>query len=137
MDIKKDTLSVINKIIPLAENNPDIAVTWLYGSRANSTATIQSDFDLAIAFNSFPSDPLERRLRPELLAIDWAQALSIATDSLSVVDINLAPIPLAWEVISKGRIIYTKDYLRLYREENRIFSMYELDVLYHRRQYGQ
>lgn len=129
--------AIIKNIIKLAAKNDDIAVIWLYGSRAKQTATPQSDYDLAIAFYSFPSDALERRLRPELLAIEWGSLLEISINLLSIVDINLIPIPFAWEIISVGNPFYVKDELRKIREELRVGSMYELDVLYHRRHYGE
>jgi predicted nucleotidyltransferase len=53
----------------LAKAEPDISVLWLYGSRARGTYSAPSDYDLAVAFDSFLSDALETRLRPELLAL--------------------------------------------------------------------
>jgi hypothetical protein len=46
-------------IIELAKQNIDIAIAWLYGSQANNTANINSDYDLAGAFKTFIiNDPL-------------------------------------------------------------------------------
>jgi uncharacterized protein len=46
-------------IIELAKQNFDIAIVWLYGSHANNTANINSDYDLAVAFKTFiKNDPL-------------------------------------------------------------------------------
>jgi len=65
---------LLQKIVPLAESDPDIAVVWLYGSRAKGNAHASSDYDLAVAFNRFiKDDPIEQRLRPECLALDWQQ----------------------------------------------------------------
>ena len=36
-----------------AEQNPDILIVWLYGSRAKGNAHRLSDYDLAVAFKSF------------------------------------------------------------------------------------
>lgn len=44
------------KIKSLALEDVNIAVVWLYGSRANNSATTDSDYDFAIAFNQFPED---------------------------------------------------------------------------------
>lgn len=123
-------------IIELAQNNSDVLVLWLYGSRAKGNARPDSDYDLAIAFKQFPKDITERRLRPELLAIDWSNTLKISSEKISIVDINLAPISLAWEIIRDGKVLFANDPLRQVREELRISSMYELDLLYHRRKYA-
>jgi predicted nucleotidyltransferase len=71
---------IISTIKQLAEQNPDILIVWLYGSRAKGNAHRFSDYDLAVAFKSFiKNDPLEKRLRPECLALDWQQALAFLT----------------------------------------------------------
>jgi len=120
----------------MARREPSIAVLWLYGSHAKGTATAQSDIDLAVAFRDFEQDPLERRLRPELLAQAWQDALGLEAERLSMVDINLAPLPLAHSVIRTVRVLQANDRLRLAREENRITSMWELDHLYHQQQFA-
>lgn len=113
-----------------------VEVLWLYGSRAKGTAAQGSDYDLAVAFTDFESDPLERRLRPELLAQQWCEQLDINDDMLSIVDINQAPLPLAVAVVRDGQVVFVRDQLRLIREELRITSMWEVDYQYHRVHYG-
>ena len=115
-------------IIELAKQNTDIVIVWLYGSRAKGTATINSDYDLAVAFKTFiKDDPLEKRLRPECLTLDWQQALGLHDFQLSIVDINQAPIPLAWEIIKADCVLYNSDESRLWQETQRIQSRMELD----------
>lgn len=109
----------------------DIAVLWLYGSRARNTATETSDYDLAVAFGKPEKRLIEGRLRPELLAQQWRDQLNLPEGMLSVVDINLAPIPLAMAIVRSGRVLQVNDSLRLAREENRISSMWELDYQFH------
>lgn len=123
-------------LIDFARAVDGVEVLWLYGSRAKGTATAESDYDLAVAFTGAPADRPERRLRPELLALDWAQTLSLPEGRLSVVDINLAPLPLAMAVITQGVVLWSGNGLRLAREENRVMGMWELDYQYHRRVYG-
>jgi uncharacterized protein len=119
---------VLQTIPHLAAENPDILIVWLYGSRAKGTARENSDYDLAVAFKSFIKDnPLEKRLRPELLALDWQQALGLHDFELSVVDINQAPIPLAYQVIEPDCVLYCADENRLWQEIRRIHSRMELD----------
>lgn len=130
-----------NPLLPLllqcAQETADIDVVWLYGSRAEGTADAASDYDLAVAFHNFiKDDPLENRLRPELLALRWQQRLGVDEGTLSVIDINQVPIPLAYTAIKNGVVLLCRDGVRLEREEQRISGSMELDVLYHQREYG-
>lgn len=127
---------VLQKIADLAKQDKNIAVVWLYGSRAKGLAGPESDFDLAVAFNHFPDDSWEKRLQPELLAQQWSDALGVDDGVISVVDINHIPLPLAMAVMQADHPIQVNDSLRMVREENRIASMWELDHQYHRKHYG-
>ncbi|NQY63792.1 MAG: nucleotidyltransferase domain-containing protein [Alteromonadaceae bacterium] len=123
----------IQKLVDLANKHTDVEVLWLYGSRARNIATETSDYDLAVAFKTYIEDPLERRLRPELLALEWHKALGI---KLSILDINQATIQLAYTVVQDNTYLYSgNDYRRLV-EEQRIMSKWEIDHLYHRKHYG-
>ncbi len=115
-------------ICQLAGQNPDIVIVWLYGSRAKGNAHPHSDYDLAVAFKSFiKNDPLTKRLRPECLALDWQQALGLHDFQLSIVDINQAPVPLAFEIIQADNVLFCRDEDRLWQEIRRIHSRMELD----------
>ncbi len=117
-------------IIELARQNLDIVVVWLYGSRVKGSANINSDYDVAVAFKAFiKNDPLEKRLRPECLALDWQQALGLHDFQLSIVDINQAPIPLAWQIIEADGVLYCADERRLWQEIRRIGSRMEIDFI--------
>lgn len=127
---------ILQELVGLAECNPAVEVLWLYGSRAKGTESSGSDFDLAVAFGDMPSERLERRLRPELLAQEWAEALGLSGQQISVADINQVPVPLAYSIVTAGKVLFVRSGLRLAREENRVTSMWELDHQYHRRNYG-
>ena len=129
--------NIIEKLIALATSDARIDVLWLYGSQAKGTANEHSDYDLAVAFNSFPEDDWDKRLQPELLAFDWIDALGWPENRLSVADINHIPIPLALSTVTTGKVLYVKNAYRLAREENRITSMWEIDYLYHKQHYGR
>ena len=131
--INKDQELIIISIKKLASLNPDIEVVWLYGSRARSLATKDSDFDLAVAFKAYIENPLERRLRPELLALSWQKELD---QPLSVIDINQASLPMAYTVVEDNFNIYCANNYRRMVEEQRIMSKWELDYLYHRKHYA-
>ena len=70
--------TTLERLSEMASADREIAVLWLYGSRAKNTATETSDYDLAVAFRTPEKRPLERRLRPELLAQQWRSQLASA-----------------------------------------------------------
>lgn len=123
----------IKQIIQLAKNSTEVEVLWLYGSRARGNANISSDYDLAVAFKSYIEAPVERRLRPELMSLDWHKQLKI---TLSIVDINLASLPLAYTIILDNTLLYSKNDYRRISEEQKIMSKWEIDYLYHRKHYA-
>ncbi|WP_157798181.1 type VII toxin-antitoxin system MntA family adenylyltransferase antitoxin [Aeromonas cavernicola] len=120
----------------LAAAHPEVRVLWLYGSRAKGNAGPHSDWDLAVAFDPVKlADVLDSRLRPELLALAWQRALGLAEGQLSVVDINQAPIPLAFAIVDANRVLFCRDQGRRLREEARIMSQMELN--YPRNSHGR
>jgi len=129
----KTTQKNIKQIVQLAENNPEVEIVWLYGSRARGNAHSQSDYDLAIAFKTYIEDPIERRLRPELLALKWCKQLN---NQLSIIDINQVPLPLAYTVIQDNKLLYSQNDYRRMVEEQRIMSKWELDYTYHQKHYA-
>ena len=129
-----DNDKILRKIIALAAQNADVCILWLYGSRASGTASASSDFDLAVAFNTFPNDSFVVATRPELLAMEWRSALGLPEDKLSVVDINHCPMPLALNIIEADRPLLVKDDLRLAREQTRVWGLWSDLQLYNRGQ---
>ncbi|PCH94208.1 MAG: DNA polymerase subunit beta [Gammaproteobacteria bacterium] len=127
MNIKRDKL----KLIELAQQNDEVEVLWLYGSYAKGNAHLNSDIDLAVVFKTWQEDILERRLRSELLAMSWQKSLSLNEGKLSVLDMGMAPIPLAMSVLTTGVLLLSKSVSRQLQEQQRIMSMWEIDYLYH------
>jgi len=130
---ESDQAQTIDKIITLANNNAEVEVVWLYGSRARNNANVDSDYDLAVAFKTYIKDPVARRLRPELIALEWNKQLSLP---LSIVDINQASLPLAYTVIQDNNLIYSQNNYRRMTEEQKIMSKWEIDHIYHKKQYA-
>ncbi len=123
-------MNILEQIVNLSQSNSDVAIVWLYGSRAKGLEHIKSDYDLAVAFVSFiKNDPIEKRLRPECLAIDWQKELGLHDFKLSIVDINQAPIPLAWSIIQTDWVLFCRNEMRLWQETLRIHSRMELDYV--------
>lgn len=129
----KEQKKAIQLIQDIASKNSDIEVLWLYGSRARDQASKSSDYDLAIAFKSYIPDPVERRLRPELLALQWHKALNLP---LSIIDINQALLPMAYTIVQDNCALYCANDYRRMVEEQRIMSKWEVDYLYHRKHYA-
>jgi uncharacterized protein len=123
--------SLCPRLIELANTEQDIAALWLYGSRARGDHGAESDYDLAVVFLDRIADRLERRLRPELLALKWQGELQLTESRLSVVDLSVCPVPLGWSILSEGTLLADKDPGARMRAESRIYSMWEIDYLYH------
>lgn len=119
------------KIIQLAQEDASIELLWLYGSYAKGTAHKQSDIDLAVIFKIWEQDVIERRLRPELLALKWQQELKLKAGMISVLDMNSTPIPIAMSVLQSGQLLLCKNFSRQLQEQQRIMSKWEIDYLYH------
>ena len=123
---------ILNKIILNASLADDIEVIWLYGSQAKGTAHSQSDIDLAIAFKNFNLSELDRKLRPQELSLIWSEQLNLPDGKLSIIDINTVPVYLAFNVVEYGRVIYSKNSTREFKETQRIFSKYEFEMIEHK-----
>lgn len=126
----RDTISkhdVLDRLVALADKQQDIAALWLYGSRARDDQHEASDYDLAVAFTDWITDPLERRLRPELLAMQWQEALQLPEGCISLVDLAICPIPLGWSILSEGKLLLDHQPQIRMTQESRIMSRWELD----------
>lgn len=126
---------LLARLIQLATQKPEINALWLYGSRAKGNHRPDSDYDLGVLFANRINDPFERRLRPELLALDWTKTLGLDEDLISLVDIQNAPIPLAMNIIS-GELLYCSNRDARLAAEGRIMSKAELDYQYHLKHFG-
>lgn len=121
---------IIQALMRLAQTEQNIAALWLYGSRAREDHHANSDYDLAVAYTDWLDDPLERRLRPEMLALDWQQALKLDDGMLSVADMGSAPIPLCVSVLTQGQLLVDSNPDERMRQETRILSFWEIDYLH-------
>ncbi|WP_215396788.1 type VII toxin-antitoxin system MntA family adenylyltransferase antitoxin [Rheinheimera oceanensis] len=122
------------QLAAMAAADSNILALWLYGSRARGNARTDSDYDLAVLFASSPTDELERRLQPELLALDWQQLL--ACPALSVINIMQVPLPLAISVLEDNTVLYCRDDTARLLAEARLMSKWELDYQYHQANYA-
>lgn len=101
--VDKDKIAAL--LANTASASPEIATLWLYGSRARGDHRADSDYDLAVRFFRRLPDPLANRLRPELVAQEWRQVIPA---DLSIIDIDIAPTPLAAIVSEEGVVLIDK-----------------------------
>ncbi len=120
---------MLQSIIQQADSEPDILALWLYGSRARGDHSLSSDYDLAVLFADQIDDAFERRVRPEVRALEWQEKLVIPEGKLSIVDISSCSIPLAWSVLDEGQLLLDKSPNQREQTESRIFSLWRSDYL--------
>ena len=87
-----------------------VAVAYLFGSRADGTASATSDHDIAVLFTA-PEPALDVTAR---LGADLATALGTAVD---VVDLDRATLELRGRVAERSRLVYSADEARRVRFE--------------------
>ncbi|PCJ50946.1 MAG: hypothetical protein COA74_00290 [Gammaproteobacteria bacterium] len=118
------------KIYQLALDARDIEIVWLYGSRAKGMQTDSSDYDLAIALTEHPAKNSLDEYYPDKLSSHWTEIIG---KKISIIDINQIPVPLAYNVITDGKLILCLNDLRLHSEQQRIWSLWESYKYEHRR----
>ena len=121
------------KLLQLALDDSNVDALWLYGSHAKGNSTQYSDIDLAVLFANAEQDLLTRRLRSELLAIEWCEKLQLAEGELSILDIQYSAIPIAMGVLQTGKLLINKSPEHEFRVSGSIMSQWELDYEYHYR----
>lgn len=114
--------AVLSAVVRHLEQREDLAVVWLYGSRARGDHSPESDYDIAISLNNFESTYSQRRLTPEIIAMELSAELG---KSIQIVDINLVPTTLAINIIDDGVVLVIKDELRYCRDLNRTYGLWE------------
>lgn len=87
-----------------------IAVAYLFGSRADGTATAASDHDIAVLLPA-PEPVLDATVR---LEADLAAELGTSVD---VIDLDRASLELRGRVAETGRLLYSADEVRRVRFE--------------------
>jgi predicted nucleotidyltransferase len=88
------------------EGRPEVIAVYLYGSHAEGRANALSDMDIGILIR----DGLVKERLWELedaLAADLGRALR--TDNLDLIVLNLAPLRIRYEVITRGEVLYSAD----------------------------
>ena len=122
-------VEIVNKIISLIKRHWEVDAIYLYGSRAKGTALESSDWDIAVLFTDYISDDvLERHLRPQEVQALLERELKLY-DKISVVDLEIVPPPLQFNIIRCQRI-YDRGVSHVRRVEYSIYSKIEKDYEY-------
>lgn len=111
--------TVLKKIKIALLGCTEVEVAWLYGSRAKGNAQPHSDFDIALAL--YP----EYIGNLQLLDDIRFQLQQLSVDTISVIDIDRIPVPLAFNVIETSELLLCRSDLRLRKEQQRIWSLWE------------
>jgi len=84
----------------------DVVAAYLYGSLAEGRASALSDIDLGILIGAELTEDRLWRVE-DALAADLRRVLGI--DRVDLVLLNLAPVRIRYEVITKGTLLYSAD----------------------------
>ena len=95
------TDSILKELVAWAQTRQEIIALYLYGSHAEGRATGLSDLDVAVAARVDLSRSQLRELE-ERAAARWPEPVDIGV-------LNLAPLPFRYQVISRGRRLWTAD----------------------------
>ena len=88
----------------------DVAVAYLFGSRADGSATPASDHDVAVLFAGVEPPFAVTSLLGADLAGEWGTAVD-------VVDLDTADVELRGRIAETGRVLYSADEVRRVRFE--------------------
>ena len=96
--------------------HPEVLVAYLFGSWVDGRACRMSDVDVAVLVSK---------------ELSWREQVSLAHEiedrigrSVDVVLLNKAPLTLAYEVISKGKVMFSRDENRRIEFEVRVLREY-------------
>jgi predicted nucleotidyltransferase len=82
---------------------PNIAVAYIFGSRVYGKKGKEGDYDVALLFKDDHS--LDEQLD---ITLRLAQVFDVDLDAIDVIELNHAPVELAYEVIAKENLFIAK-----------------------------
>ena len=105
-----------DEIIETIKNTTDIDLIYIFGSYGTERYNFDSDIDIAIFSN--------KKIELEILKkIKW-ELIEITENEIDLIDLNNCGLVIKKEILSKGRLIYTKDKNVKNQFEYRVFSLY-------------
>jgi uncharacterized protein len=122
-----------NRMTTLPENitriilaNAQVDAIYLYGSRAKQTAREDSDWDIAVIYTEFETDPFDRLIRPQMLEATIERELKLY-NKISVVDLETAPVHLQYSILMSAIKWFDRNIPHVKRVEQSILSKWEKD----------
>ena len=103
------TWAIGNLMSHLAEyltGRPEVLAAYLYGSHAEGRASALSDVDIGVLIKNGLAEERLWRLE-DALAADLRRVLR--TDKVDLIVLNLAPLRIRYEVITRGKVLYSVD----------------------------
>lgn len=114
------------RIVRAILSHAQVDAIYLYGSRAKRTAHEHSDWDIAVIYSNYETDPIERQLRPQLLEAEIERELKLY-NQISVVDLEIAPIYLQYSILMSAEKWFDRNVPHVKRVEQGILSTWEKD----------
>jgi predicted nucleotidyltransferase len=109
------------------QEQPDIAVVYLYGSQATGQATNKSDIDLAVLFNDKKSSASWGGRHVEL-SVELSRLLG---REVEVQDLSLVNVSFRYRVLQEGKILYCEqEKQRVEFEMHCLNNYFDLQPLY-------
>jgi len=104
-------------------NEPTVLFAYLFGSQANGTAGVRSDWDVAVYI---PEHLLEINPVWQKFRLEDALAQALGTDAVEVVILNrIDDAVLAFEIINSGIMVVEKDRKERMAFEGRALGRYQ------------
>ncbi len=97
---------------------PEIALSYIFGSRVNGNVGLMSDYDFAIQVDG-QVDKLEIQAR-----LTHALVINLGIDRVDVVLLQDAPIELAYHIIADGQLVYQRNLAYRVEYEAKILGLY-------------
>ncbi|MBS3762888.1 MAG: nucleotidyltransferase domain-containing protein [Planctomycetes bacterium] len=96
---------------------PEVALAYLFGSRADGSAAPSSDYDFGVLLIPDAAPDCRYRIEHELLEV-------LDAAEVDVVMLGEAPVTLAYNVIASGQLVYEKDRATRVEFEANLMSKY-------------
>ncbi len=123
----RNTQRICKKITGSIQSHWGVDAIYLYGSRSRGSAGPESDWDVAVLFSDYETNPLQRQLRPQDVEAQLQRELNLY-GTLSIVDLAISPAPLQYNIIH-GTKLYDGGVPHVRRMEGAIISKIEKDYM--------
>lgn len=114
---------ILKKVVAVLSQRPEVLAVYLFGSQAKGEAREDSDIDIAIMvdpvfktgdYNSYQIQfDLESRVAP------------LSEKKIEVVVLDNAKLPLGYRACFDGRLLFSRDGLKRFAEEEKIRNLFE------------